>query len=66
MNTLLSSLNDVRLGSVLEITGKRGQMKAHYKLEEMSPEEYELMDALGLMNYHEKKPKISGVVVYNS
>lgn len=66
MNTLLSRLNDVRLGSVLEITGKRGQMKTHYKLEEMTPEEYELMDALGLLDYHEKKPKISGVVVYNS
>lgn len=65
IHSMLNELNNVRLGTILEASGKKGRMKANYKLEEMSKTEYNLMDSLGIIDYHEKKPKIEGVGVYN-
>lgn len=65
LDTLLDTLNNVRLSILLEKTGKRGKAKATHKLEEMSDEENVLMDALNLREIHLKRPKIKGVGVYN-
>jgi transposase len=65
LDTLLDLLNNVRLSTLLEKTGKRGKAKVTHKLEEMSGEENALMDALNLKEIHLKRPKIKGVGVYN-
>ena len=65
LDTLLDSLNNIRLATLLEITGKRGKPRATYKIEEMSPEENVLMEALNLKEIHLERPKIKGVGVYN-
>ncbi len=65
LDTLLDSLNNIRLTTLLEKTGKRGKAKAMHKIEEMSEEENLLMEALNLQELHLKRPKIEGVGVYN-
>lgn len=64
LDTLLNTLNDIRLAAILENTGKRGRPKAIYKLEEMRPDEKEMIKALNLEELHVKPPKINGVGVY--
>lgn len=65
IDSMLDQLSNIRLCSLIEPTEKPGQPKATYKLEEMTEEENRLMQTLGLLDYHNKKPKIKGVVVYN-
>ena len=65
LNTLLDTLNNIRLSTLLEVTGKRGKPKAIRQLEEMSDEERRLMEALDLTEIHQKPLKIEGVSVYN-
>ncbi len=65
MNTLLTTLDNVRLSVVLEQLNKKGKPKVTYKLEEMSEEENALMEALELTNLHKKRPKFKSVGVYN-
>jgi len=65
MNTLLTTLDNVRLSVVLEQHNKKGKPKVTYKLEEMSEEENALMEALKLTNLHKKRPKLKSVGVYN-
>jgi len=62
---LIHELNSIRLATLLEDTKTQGKMKAHYKLEEMSKTEQDLVAALSLEYYHRKRPKISGFSVYN-
>ena len=57
-------LNNIRLATLLEITGERGKPRATYKIEEMSTEENMLMEALNLKGIHRDRPKIKGVGVY--
>lgn len=64
MDTLLTTLNNVRLSVLLDKSNK-GKPSATYKLEEMSIEENVLMEALDLKNLHIKRPKFKGVGVYN-
>ena len=64
LDTLLDTLNNVRLSTLLEKTGKRGKPKATYKLEEMTEEQKVLMEALDLNEIHMKRTKIDGVGVY--
>lgn len=65
IDSMLDQLGNIRLTSLIESTNKPGQPRATYKLEEMNEEENQLMQTLGLLDYHKKKPKVRGVVVYN-
>jgi transposase len=65
MNTLLTTLDNVRLSVVFEQLNEKGKPKIAYKLEEMSAEESALMEALDLKNLHIKRPKFNGVGVYD-
>jgi transposase len=64
LDTLLDILNRIRLGTILEKTGKKGRPKARYQLEERSPEEELLAEALNLKDLHLRPPQIKGVGVY--
>ena len=65
LNTLLDTLNNIRLATMLEESKKPGRIKAIYKLEEMTDEEYNIMKALNIIDYHKSKPIINGVGIYN-
>jgi len=66
LDTLLNTLNNVRLGTILEESKTRGRVKATYKLEEMSDEEDAIMEALAIKDFHNNRPKFKGVGVYTS
>ena len=65
MNTLLDTLNNVRLATILEKSTTPGPVKAVYKLEEMDSQQNELLKALDIRNFHDKKLNIKGLSVYN-
>lgn len=65
LDTLLDTLNNIRLATILEETKTRGRVKATYKLEEMSDEESLIMNTLGIKDFHKNRPKFQGVSVYN-
>ena len=65
IDTLLDTLNNIRLATLLEKSKTRGRVKAEYKLEEMSEEENMVMEALEIMKIHINRPKLNGVGVYN-
>ena len=65
IDTLLDTLNNIRLATLLEKSTTRGRVKAEYKLEEMSEEENMIMEALEIMKIHINRPKLNGVGVYN-
>lgn len=65
LDSLLTSLNNIRLGTILEESKTRGKIKAIYKLENMSEDENMLMEALEIKNFHNDRPKLHGVGVYN-
>lgn len=66
LDTLLDSLRNVRLGTLLEESKTRGRVKATYKLEEMSDAEDVIMEALELKDFHNNRPTLKGVGVYTS
>lgn len=65
LDSLLDNLNNIRLATVLEDTGKRGPLKAVYKLEEMSKQKEQIVKALQIENLHNDHPKSQDVSVYN-
>ena len=65
LDTLLDTLNSIRLSTLLEMSGKRGKPKATRQIEEMTEDQNHLMDALNLADVHKKPLKIKGVSVYN-
>jgi len=65
LDTLLDTLNNIRLATLLEVTGRRGKPKATRQLEEMTEDQVCLMDALNLTDIHKKPLTIKGVRVYN-
>ena len=65
LDTLLDTLNNIRLATMLEDSKTPGAVKAIYKLEEMSDDESALMEALKIKDLHNKRLKISGVGIYN-
>ena len=65
LDTLFDTLNNIRLGTMLEDSKTPGAVKAIYKLEEMSDDESALMEALKIKDLHNKRLKISGVGIYN-
>jgi len=65
LDTLLDALNNIRLSTVLEMSGKRGAPKATRQIEEMTDDQTRLMSGLNLMDVHKKPFKIEGIGVYN-
>jgi len=65
LDTLLDTLNNIRLSTILEMSGKRGKPKATRLIEEMTEDQRRLMDGLDLADVHTKPVKIKGVSVYN-
>jgi len=65
LDNLLDTLNNIRLGTMLEESKKTGKPKATYMLEEMTQDEHEILSALGIENAQNERPKIKGVGVYN-
>ena len=65
LDTLLDTLNNIRLATVLEESKTPGAVKAIYKLEEMSAMENTLMEALEIKDLHNNRPKFNSVGVYN-
>lgn len=65
LDTLLDTLNNVRLATMLEDTKTRGRVKATYKLEEMSEVEELIVKASGINDTHYDRLKFRGVSVYN-
>ncbi len=65
LDTLLDELNNIRLVTLLEMSGKRGKPKATRQIEEMTGIQKRLMDGLNLADIHKKPLKIKGVSVYN-
>jgi len=64
LDSLLDTLNSIRLATIIDQTGKRGKLKATYRIEELSDEEKMIVEALNLMEVHTHRPKIKGVGVY--
>ena len=62
--SLLEALSNIRLATLVEATGKSGKPKATYQLEALEPQEKALVEALGIADIHQKRPKIDGVGVY--
>jgi transposase len=65
LDTLLDTLNNIRLATLLEETKTSGKIKAIYKLEEMAENESKIMEALCLKDFHINRPKLQGVGVYS-
>ena len=65
LDTLLDTLNNIRLATMLEDSKTSGAVKAIYKLEEMPDAESALMEALKIKDLHKERLKINGVGVYN-
>ena len=65
LDTLLDTLNDIRLTTLLEMSGKRGTPKATRQIEEMTDDQSRLMDGLNLTDLHKTPLKINGVSVYD-
>ena len=65
INTMINTLNNIRLATIIEDSNKPGKLKAYYKLEEMEEHEKQIMEALKLTDFHLKKQKIDGIGVYN-
>jgi len=66
MDTLLDSLNAIRLAAMLEQSDSPGPAKASYQLEHMSEEQQRLMQGLEIDRIHLHRPLFNGVGVYES
>jgi transposase len=64
VDTLLDTLNNIRLATLLEESTTRGRVKAEYKLEEMSGDEKMIMEVLKIKDFHIHRPKFNGIGVY--
>ena len=64
LDRLLDDLNNIRLACVLEDMGKKGPMKATYKLEEMDNQEKRIVEALKIGDFHKSRPKFRSVSIY--
>jgi len=65
LDTLIDTLNNVRLSTLLEMSGKRGKPRATRQIEEMTEDQKRLVDGLNLADVHTKPLKMEGVSVYN-
>lgn len=63
-DNLFDRLQRIRLAALIEDRGKRKQMDVKYTLEETEPEDELLLDALGIRDFHIKRPRFKDLVVY--
>lgn len=66
LDSLLDSLNNIRLATFIEPSPKRGKPRATHQLEEMSDEEAKLLNSLGIAQLHIQRIKLGGVGVYGT
>jgi len=64
LDTLLDTLNNIRLAALIESQKGRGRPKVIYQLEQMSEEESSLVDAFGIAESHLRRPEVDGIGVY--
>lgn len=64
MDTLLDLLNDIRLTAMIEESTTPGPAKATYKLEMLDTQQQELVQALGIQDFHERRVAFNGHSVY--
>lgn len=63
---MLEILNNIRLVALAKRVKNKKNIQVNYQLEEIEPEEKEIAEAVKLEKLHIKRPKITGVRVYNS
>jgi transposase len=64
MDALLDILNNIRLATMLEESTTPGPVKTTYKLELLDKQQQELLQALGIQNFHDKRAIFDGDSVY--
>jgi len=64
MDALLDTLNSIRLAAMLEESTTPGPVKTTYKLELLDKQQQEIMQALGIQDFHEKRTVLEGHSVY--
>ena len=62
-DTFLDQLNGIRLAAVLRV-GNKGETTVEYQLEQLDPQQLQLVEVLHLRSAHRDRPQIPGVVVY--
>lgn len=65
MDTLLDTLDGIRLAARMGPAGKKGRRKIAYQLEEMDEMQQRLMNALDIGQEHIRRIKMQGLSVYN-
>ena len=65
LDTMLDTLNNIRLTTLLEMSGKRGTPRATRQIEEMTEDQKTLLEGLNLPDVHKKPLAIKGLSVYN-
>ena len=66
MDSLLDTLNGIRLAAYIEPSTKRGRRKITYQLEQLHPHEHRLAQALNILDAHIHPPKLKGFSVYTT
>lgn len=64
LDTLLDTLNAIRLAAIIDPSGKRGRHKVIYQLEQLDQTQHVLAQALGILDAHTHRPQLQGVGVY--
>jgi transposase len=64
MDALLDTLNNIRLAAMLEESTTPGPVKTTYKLELLDKQQQEIVQALGIQDFHEKRTVLEGHSVY--
>ncbi|MCX6930650.1 MAG: IS1634 family transposase [Verrucomicrobia bacterium] len=66
VDTLLDTLNSIRLAATIDASGKPGRHKVTYQLEQLDESQRKLAQALGILDAHTNRPQLQGVGVYIS
>ena len=66
VDTLLDTLNAIRLAATFDASGKPGRHKVTYQLEQLDESQRALAKALGILDAHTNRPQLKGVGVYTS
>ena len=64
VDTLLDTLNSIRLAATIDSSGKPGRHKLTYQLEQLDESQRALAQVLGILDAHTNRPKLKGVGVY--
>jgi hypothetical protein len=64
VDTLLDTLNTIRLAATIDSSGKPGRHKVTYQLEQLDESQRVLAQALGILDAHTNRPQLKGVGVY--